>query len=108
MNYNLDGEQNLDSSDENSYIRSSMSFVHKLNTSGSITLSTKLKGHHVFQDSYEIYQAASIGGDDGLRGYRNQRFTGQGSFYQNTDIRLTLKERNTALVPISYGNYLGL
>ncbi len=98
---------NLDSSDENSYIRSSMSFVHKLNTSGSITLSTKLKGHHVFQDSYEIYQAASIGGDDGLRGYRNQRFTGQGSFYQNTDIRLTLKERNTALVPISYGITLG-
>ncbi|WP_139958612.1 metallophosphoesterase [Flavicella sediminum] len=98
---------NLNGDHDNSYVKSMMSFVHKLNSSGKITLSTKLKGHLVFQDEFEIYQAASIGGADGLRGFRNQRFTGKNSFYQNTDIRFTLKEKNTALVPVSYGVALG-
>jgi hypothetical protein len=98
---------NLNKTRDNSYLKSMMSFVHKLNSSGGITLSTKLKGHFVFQDQFEIYQAASIGGQDGLRGFRNQRFTGKQSFYQNTDIRFTLKEKNTSLVPISYGVTLG-
>jgi len=37
---------------------------------------------------YEFYQANSIGGLDYLRGYWRTRFTGQTSFYQNTDLRL--------------------
>ena len=98
---------NLSKKKDNSFLNSSMTFVHKLNNSGKITLSTKLNGHFIFQNSYEIYQAASIGGQNGLRGFRNQRFTGKQSFYQNTDIRFTLKEKNTSLAPISYGFTLG-
>jgi outer membrane translocation and assembly module TamA len=42
--------------------------------------------------NYEFYQANTIGGNENLRGYWRTRFTGQTSFYQNTDIRLKLAD----------------
>lgn len=39
---------------------------------------------------YEFYQANAIGGHNYLRGYWRTRFTGQSSFYQNTDLRIKL------------------
>ena len=39
-------------------------------------------------DKYEFYQANAVGGSDNLRGYWRTRFTGQTSFYQNTELRL--------------------
>ncbi|MDB4293514.1 hypothetical protein N9954_08915, partial [Maribacter sp.] len=55
----------------------------------------------------EFYQGASIGGVDGLRGFRNQRFTGKRSFYQNTDIRLSLGKGKTGILPTAFGVYGG-
>ena len=37
---------------------------------------------------YEFYQANTVGGIENLRGYWRSRFTGQTSFYQNTELRL--------------------
>lgn len=37
---------------------------------------------------YEFYQANAIGGMDFLRGYWRTRFTGESSFYQNTELRV--------------------
>ena len=39
---------------------------------------------------YEFYQANAVGGNENLRGYWRTRFTGQSSFYQNTDLRVKL------------------
>jgi hypothetical protein len=41
---------------------------------------------------YEFYQANTVGGLDKIRGYWRTRFTGQTSFYQNTELRLQLIE----------------
>ena len=68
---------------------------------------TNLLGHLNFNDGYEFYQAAAIGASNGLRGYRNQRFTGKNAFVQSTDIRLNLRRVKTALLPINYGLYGG-
>ena len=70
-------------------------------------LATLWKAHFNIGDNFEFYQAASIGGIDGLRGYRNQRFTGKTSYYQNTDIRLSLTKLKTGLLPLSIGIYGG-
>jgi hypothetical protein len=40
--------------------------------------------------SYEFFQANSLGGKDNLRGFRDTRFSGDASFYQNTEIRIKL------------------
>lgn len=89
------------------YLISALGFNHKLDTEGTIVLATKLYNHLNFGSDYEFYQAASIGGTNGLRGYRNQRFTGKNSFYQNTDIRVNIHKVNTGLFPLHIGAYSG-
>ena len=89
------------------YIVPSFSLDYKLIPSGHIVLATKWKAHFNLGDDYEFYQAASIGGVDGLRGFRNQRFSGKKSYYQNTDVRINLKKMRTGLIPVVLGIYGG-
>ena len=99
---------NLENSDQNhTYFTPSLGFNYKISSGGSIVLATKLKGNIIIGDEIEFYHAASIGGLDGLRGYRNQRFTGTKSYYQNTDIRFNLRKVKTALVPLQIGLLAG-
>jgi hypothetical protein len=39
---------------------------------------------------YEFYHANSLGGDENLRGFRNNRYSGDASFFQNTELRIRL------------------
>tara|TARA_B110000238_G_scaffold195895_1_gene235785 strand:+ start:4396 stop:8088 length:3693 start_codon:yes stop_codon:yes gene_type:complete len=98
---------NLKNDNHFAYLIPSISFDYKLVSSGQLVFATKLKSHFTFGDSYEFYQAASIGGNDGLRGYRNQRFTGKNSFYHSSDIRLNLRSFKTSLVPLHVGVFGG-
>ena len=99
---------NTDDSNQNfGYIIPSLSFDYKLIPSGRLVLATKWKAHFNIGDGFEFYQGASIGGLDGLRGFRNQRFTGKKSYYQNTDLRYSLKRIRTGLLPMTIGVYGG-
>lgn len=89
------------------YIIPSLSITYKLVPNARLVLATKWKAHFNIGNGYEFYQGASIGGLDGLRGYRNQRFTGKTAYYQNTDIRYSLRRIKTELLPITMGVYGG-
>ena len=89
------------------YVVPSLSFDHKLIADGRLVLATKWKAHFNLGNDYEFYQAASIGGVDGLRGFRNQRFSGKTSYYQNTDLRYSLKRLKTGILPVTVGIYTG-
>ncbi len=89
------------------YVIPSISFDYKLVPNGRLVLATKWKAHFNVGNGYEFYQAASIGGFDGLRGFRNQRFTGKTAYYQNTDVRFSLKKKRTRLLPIAIGLFGG-
>ncbi|WP_299782332.1 metallophosphoesterase [uncultured Formosa sp.] len=98
--------QNLDINGRDfGYVIPKLSLVHKLNYSGRLVFATTFKGHLNIGNDFEFYQAAAIGGEDGLRGFRNQRFTGKRSFYQNTDIRYSLTNLKTPILPIKIGVY---
>ena len=60
-----------------------------------------------FGDDFEFYQAARLGARNGLRGYRFDRFLGNSSFYQSSDIRFNLKKFRTGLFPVTVGLYGG-
>ncbi len=106
FNVNIGFKSNLDQSSRNyGYLISKWSIAHKLISSGKLVLATTLKTHLNFGDDYEFYQAANIGGTDGLRGYRNQRFTGKRAYYQNTDLRYSFSNIKTPLIPIKIGVY---
>lgn len=89
------------------YIVPTLSFDYKLVPNGRLVLATKWKAHFTIGDGFEFYQGASIGASDGPRGFRNQRFTGKTAYYQNTDIRYSLRKMKTGLLPVSMGIYGG-
>lgn len=98
---------NTENSNAFGYLIPSISFDYKLVRNGNLVLATKIKSHFNFGDTYEFYQAANIGGNDGLRGYRNQRFTGKNSFYHSSDIRWNLRKVKTGIAPLNIGIYGG-
>ncbi|MCV6630050.1 MAG: metallophosphoesterase [Flavobacteriaceae bacterium] len=89
------------------YFVPSLAFNYKLLTNGKLVLATKIKGHLTIGDDYEFYQAANIGGNDGLRSFRNQRFTGKHSFYHSSDLRLNFGRMKTGLLPLRLGVFGG-
>jgi len=90
-----------------SYVIPEIGFDYKLVPSGNLVLATNLSGHINFGDDFEFYQAATLGANNGLRGYRNQRFTGNRAFVQSTDLRLNLTRVKTGWFPLYLGIYTG-
>ena len=110
MSFSLQGgyKTNLTNSGRSfSYIIPSLSIDHRLCSNGKLVLATKIKGHVNFGDGFEFYQGASIGANDGLRGFRFQRFTGKSAFYQNTDLRLSFRKQRTGILPVTPGIFGG-
>lgn len=70
-------KSNLSEGNGFGYIVPTLSFDHKLIPNGRLVLASKWQAQFNLGDGYEFYQAASIGGVNGLRGFRNQRFTGK-------------------------------
>lgn len=82
-------------------------FDKKLISSGDLVLGSNAEIRTNFGDKFLFYHAQSIGGNTGLRGYRNDRFAGKTSFYHSTDLKLRLKEYITPVTPISIGIFGG-
>ncbi|MBR9756768.1 MAG: phosphoesterase [Algicola sp.] len=106
FNLNLGYTRNLDVGNSDFvYVVPSVNVVHKLDYEGRLVLASLVKSHLNFGDGFEFYQAAAIGGSDGPRGFRNQRFTGQQALYQNTDLRYSFNRFKTQLIPLHVGVY---
>ena len=57
--------------------------------------------------TFFFYHAPSIGGDNGLRGFRDERFTGRSYFFHSSNIKLKLKQYITPVSPVTVGLYGG-
>ena len=90
------------------YLIPSFSFTTKLSSDERLVLANKTEAHITFGDQFEFYQAANIGGDNGLRGFRHQRFTGRNSFYNSTDLRFNFRKLKSGFAPMNLGFYGGL
>lgn len=100
-------KRNTTSSRGFGYIIPELAFNYKLVANGQLVLATKFKGHINLGDGFEFYQGANIGANNGLRGFRNERFTGKTAFVQTTDLRLNLRKVKTGLLPLHIGVYGG-
>ncbi len=85
------------------YFQPEIAIDHKLTKTGSLVLASKLAGELIIGDDFEFYHAAQIGGVNGLRGFRNERFTGKQAFFQNTDLRIPIGGLKTSVIPIRLG-----
>ena len=100
-------KSNIDNSNEFSYIIPQFGIDYKLVPNGQLVFATNLLGHINFGDGFEFYQAASIGAENDLRGYRDQRFTGKNAFVQSTDLRFNIRKVKTGILPLNIGVYGG-
>ena len=105
---NIGYKNNVSTSKGFAYIIPELGIDYKLISSGQLVLATDLRAHINLGDDFEFYQAATIGASNGLRGYRNQRFTGKTAFVQSTDLRWNFGNLKTGLMPIHLGVYGGL
>ena len=70
-------------------LEAKLNFNHKIDAKGKLVLATLLKGKTILNNNFEFYQGATLGGDYDLRGFRNERFLGNQSFFQSSDFRFT-------------------
>ena len=98
---------NNDHTETNGYITPAIGFNYKISSNGKIMLATKFKANIIIGNYFKFYNAASIGGEDGLRGYNNNRFTGNTSYYQNTDVRFNVTKVKTKIIPFRLGVFGG-
>ncbi|MEE3148088.1 MAG: ShlB/FhaC/HecB family hemolysin secretion/activation protein, partial [Bacteroidota bacterium] len=95
---------NIDEYDnEFAYVNPTLSVDYPLHPSGMAVLATKIGAEMNIGDTYEFYHAATLGGNNSLRGFRNERFNGKTAFYQSTDLRVGIAELTTSFIPLRLG-----
>lgn len=60
-------------------------------------------GGHVFSESFEYFQAITLGANNALRGFRKSRFAGSSALYGSAELRARLFKFKSRLVPGDLG-----
>src|SRR5690606_22772121 len=90
------------------YLNPKLTFYNRLTQNHKWVLKTNIQSQLNFGDEFEFYQAPFLGGNNGLRGYRINRFTGAKSLVFNGDIRHTFNSFKTPILPVNLGVYGGV
>ena len=88
-------------------VESKLNFNHKLDANGKIVLASIIKAKMLLNTNFELYQGATLGGDYDLRGFRNERFLGNQSFYHSSDIRWNVGKIRRSVLPMTFGVLAG-
>ncbi|WP_055447675.1 metallophosphoesterase [Lacinutrix mariniflava] len=89
------------------YFNSNLGFYNALSKNRRLVLKTDLRGQVRIGDDLIFYQAANIGGKNGLRGFRTERFTGRNSLVGSADFRYSFKSFRTSTLPLQIGVFAG-
>jgi hypothetical protein len=60
-------------------------------------------GGHIFNDSYEYWQALTLGANNYLRGYRKNRFSGSSMAYGSAELRWRVAQVKSHFLPGEFG-----
>lgn len=105
---NVGVTDNLEDMDEVfGFLKTRLGFYNTLVTSRKLVLKTNLRYQVNFSDNYQFYQAPSLGGNNGLRGFREHRFTGKSFLVGGADLRYSFPTLKIGLLPFRTGIYAG-
>ncbi len=100
--------QNIEDSDGVfGFVNPQWTLYNALLSNRKLVLKTTALGQVRIGNNFEFYQAAQIGGDNGLRGYRDERFTGRNAAVGSADLRYSFKRFKTGIAPIQVGVFGG-
>ncbi len=110
MNFKITGggKMNVEESGNSfAYLNPYMEFYNSISRNRKWVLNTKVQAEINFGDDFEFYQAATLGGNNGLRGYRHERFVGGEAFAAGGDIRYSFDKFKTRFLPFQIGLFGG-
>ncbi|HTF21445.1 MAG TPA: metallophosphoesterase [Chryseolinea sp.] len=107
LNSTFDWMDNLNGNNSFTAWRNTLAIYKALDRRENFILATQVGYGQNFGDGYEFWQMPSIGGSQGLRGYRTERFYGDVMFWQSTDLRVRVASSRNSIVPFTVGLYGG-
>ncbi len=92
------------------YFQGQAAIYQQIDGGGRLVFASRLGGEHIFNNKFEFFQGARLGGsgpDRNFRGFRRDRFTGRSSFYHNNDLRWKAIQSENQVIPFSLGFFTG-
>lgn len=71
------------------------------------TIASLMRAKALLNKDFKFFQSATMGGNQGLRGFRDNRFSGQEYFVHSTDLRYNLGLLRNKILPITYEAFIG-
>ena len=84
-------------------IESDLAVYASLKEDPRVVTVLKMGAGHIFEDSYEFFQAMSFGANRDLRGFRRNRYSGSTMAYGSLELRLRLFETKGTVMPGQFG-----
>jgi len=105
---NLQWKTNLADLDKNFFaLQGTLTIDHRIDPRGNFVFANSSNGMWISNNNFEFYQAASIGGNNGMRAFRNDRFSGRSYFTNNSEIRWDFGRIRNNIVPANMGILIG-
>ncbi|MDP9962199.1 metallophosphoesterase [Chryseobacterium lathyri] len=105
---NADWRTNLSNTDKNFFtLNGTLAIDHRLDKKGHFVFANSSNAMWISNNNFEFYQAASIGGNNGMRAFRNNRFSGKSYFTNNSEIRWDFGRVRNNIVPANMGVLIG-
>lgn len=89
------------------HLRTRLGFYNALTKNNKFVLKTNIQAAFNFNNKFEFYQGVKLGANTGLRGFREERFTGKSSLVGSADVRYSFDRFKIELIPIQVGLYVG-
>jgi len=89
------------------FLKTRITFYNALIKNEKLVLKTNVQAAFNFGNRFQFYQGVNAGANSGLRGYREERFTGKSAFAASADVRYSFNEFKIELFPIQIGVYGG-
>ncbi|MDC8099729.1 metallophosphoesterase [Chryseobacterium rhizosphaerae] len=84
-----------------------LNIAHRIDSNGRFVLATKVHGKYINNDNFDFFQGADLGGNNGLRSFRNYRFLGRSSLFQSSEIRWNFGHVKNGVAPMDFGILAG-
>lgn len=105
---NADWKTNLSDFNRNFLsLSGTLTVDHRIDKSGKFVFANSSNTRWINNNNFEFYQAASIGGNNGLRAFRNDRFSGKSYFTNNSEVRWDFGRVRNNIVPANMGVLIG-
>ncbi|WP_223606791.1 BamA/TamA family outer membrane protein [Chryseobacterium sp. OSA05B] len=105
---NADWKTNLANTEKNFFtLNGTLTIDHRLDKRGNFVFANSSNAMWISNNNFEFYQAASIGGNNGMRAFRNDRFSGKSYFTNNSEIRWDFGRVRNNIIPANMGVLIG-